>query len=49
MVCFISLNEIIYLSSKLRYSGRKGFVKIPLTDSFQIDTREDLDLIRKLI
>ena len=37
------------LTSKLRYSGRKGFVKIPLTDSFQIDTREDLDLIRKLI
>jgi N-acylneuraminate cytidylyltransferase len=37
------------LTSKLRYSGRKGFVKIPLTDSFQVDTREDLDLIRKLI
>ena len=37
------------LTSKLRYSGRKGFVKIPLVNSFQVDTREDLDLIRKLI
>lgn len=37
------------LSSKLRYSGRKGIVEIPLTDSFQVDSKEDLELIRKII
>jgi len=35
--------------TKLRYGGRKGFVKIPLIDSFQVDTEEDLDLIGSLI
>ena len=37
------------LKTELRYGGRKGFIKIPLRDSFQVDTQEDLDLIRKLI
>lgn len=37
------------LETELRYGGRKGFIKIPLIDSFQVDTQEDLDLIRKLI
>ena len=37
------------LETELRYGGRKGFIKIPLRDSFQVDTQEDLDLIRKLI
>jgi len=36
------------LTSKLRYSGKIGVVKIPLIDSFQIDTIEDLELIKKL-
>jgi hypothetical protein len=35
--------------SNLRYSGRKGIVEIPLTDSFQVDSEEDLELIRKII
>lgn len=37
------------ISSELRYSGNIGVVEIPLKDSFQIDTIEDLDLIEKLI
>lgn len=32
----------------LRYGGNIGFVKIPLRDSFQVDSKEDLDLIRDL-
>ena len=34
--------------SKLRYSGNIGIVEIPLIDSFQVDTYEDLELIRKI-
>jgi len=37
------------LSSKLRYSGNMGVVEIPLMDSFQVDNKEDLELIRKII
>ena len=35
--------------SKLRFSGRIGFVKIPLKRSFQVDTLDDLDLLEKLL
>ena len=37
------------IASELRYSGDIGIVEIPLKDSFQIDTMEDLDLIQKLL
>jgi len=37
------------LESKLRYGGKMGIVKIPLYDSFQIDSSEDLELIKKII
>tara|TARA_B100001750_G_C15453203_1_gene570111 strand:- start:717 stop:1358 length:642 start_codon:yes stop_codon:yes gene_type:complete len=37
------------LKSKLRYSGKIGVIEIPLKDSFQIDTPEDLALIKKLM
>ena len=37
------------LESKLRYSGKIGVVEMPLSRSFQIDTKEDLELIEKLI
>ena len=37
------------LTSKLRYSGRIGVVEIPLKDSFQVDSLEDLELIRRLL
>lgn len=45
---YITTRESL-LSSKLRYSGRIGVVEIPLIDSFQIDTMEDLELIKKLL
>ena len=37
------------LQSKLRYSGKIGFVEIPLSRSFQIDTLDDLNLINTII
>ena len=37
------------LTSKLRYSGRMGIVKINQKDGFEIDTLEDLELIRGLM
>jgi len=37
------------LKSQLRYGGKIGVVKIPLCDSFQIDSNEDLELIQKII
>ena len=37
------------LESKLRYSGRIGVVDIPLIDSFQVDTMDDLKLINKIL
>ena len=37
------------LMSKLRYSGKIGVVEIPLHDSFQIDSEDDLMLIRRLM
>ncbi|MAF24440.1 acylneuraminate cytidylyltransferase [bacterium] len=37
------------LDSGLRYSGKMGVVEMPALRSFQIDTTEDLDLIRKIM
>ena len=37
------------LQSKLRYSGKIGFVEMPLSRSFQIDTLDDLNLINTII
>ena len=37
------------LKSKLRYSGKIGFVEMPLSRSFQIDTIDDLNLINTII
>ena len=37
------------LSSGLRYSGKMGVVQIDFKDSFEIDTLEDLELVRKLL
>ena len=37
------------LSSKLRYSGKIGIAEMPMSRSFQVDTIEDLELIRKLV
>ena len=45
---YIASRQIIK-QKKLRYGGRIGMVKIPLKNSFQLDSKEDLDLLRKLI
>ena len=45
---YITSRQQLY-KSKLRYSGRIGIVPVPLYDSIQIDTKEDLALIKKLI
>ena len=37
------------LESKLRYSGKIGIVEMPMHRSFQIDTWDDLQLVRKLL
>ena len=37
------------LKSNLRYSGKIGVVEMPLGESFQIDTMEDLNFIKKII
>tara|TARA_B100000287_G_C20434276_1_gene702859 strand:+ start:204 stop:836 length:633 start_codon:yes stop_codon:yes gene_type:complete len=49
-------NGMMYISTKkdllkykLRYSGKVGYVKIPLCDSFQLDSYEDLYLLRRLL
>ena len=49
-------NGMFYITSKYlleknknRYSGKIGFYEIPLCDSFQIDSYEDLDLVRKIM
>ena len=37
------------LKNKLRYGGKIGVVEIPIKDSFQVDSPDDLDLVEKLI
>ncbi len=38
-----------FLKSGIRYGGRIGIVEMPLERSFQIDTYEDLQLIKKIL
>ena len=37
------------LKSKIRYSGKIGYIEMPLYRSFQVDTKDDLQLIEKLL
>jgi len=37
------------LKSKLRYSGKIGFIEMKFSESFQVDTMDDLELIKKII
>ena len=37
------------LNSRLRYGNKIGYIEMPLYRSFQIDTIEDLELIKKLL
>lgn len=45
---YVTKREML-LESKLRYSGKIGISEIPLADSFQVDNKQDLDLIRKML
>jgi CMP-N,N'-diacetyllegionaminic acid synthase len=46
---FYITTKTALLSSKLRYSGKLGVIEMPFYRSFQIDTHEDLYLIKKLL
>ena len=37
------------LESKLRYGGRIGYIEMPLYRSFQIDTYDDIELVKKIL
>jgi CMP-N-acetylneuraminic acid synthetase len=45
---YITTKEAL-LKSQCRYSGKIGMVEMPFYRSFQIDTLEDLELIKKLL
>jgi len=38
-----------FQKSSLRYSGKIGIVEMPFSRSFQVDTKDDLSLIKRLI
>ena len=38
-----------FLKSGIRYGGKRGIVKMPFDRSFQVDTYEDLEIIKKLL
>ena len=46
---FYITHKNILTQNKLRYGGKMGFIEIPLYDSFQVDSKEDLELVRKII
>lgn len=37
------------LASKLRYSGKIGIVEMPMSKSYQVDTYDDLEIIKKFL
>ena len=45
---YITTRESL-LKSNLRYSGKLGIVEMPISRSFQIDSTDDIKLIRKLL
>ena len=46
---FYVIKKEILLKNKFRLGGKIGYVEIPLIDSFQIDSYEDLKLVEKLM
>ena len=46
---FYITSKSFLLKNKNRYGGKMGIVKIPLRKSFQIDTIEDVDLVKRLL
>tara|TARA_R110000824_G_scaffold204469_8_gene389197 strand:- start:612 stop:1253 length:642 start_codon:yes stop_codon:yes gene_type:complete len=47
-MCYITKKDCL-LTSGLRYSGKMGVIEIDFKDSFEIDTFEDVELIKKLL
>ena len=45
---FVTTKENL-LRSRMRYSGEIGFVKMPFSESFDINSYDDLNLIKKLL
>ena len=45
---YISTREQL-LSSRLRYGGKIGYLEMPLYRSFQIDTEDDIELVKKIL
>jgi CMP-N-acetylneuraminic acid synthetase len=45
---YITKRECL-IKSGLRYSGKMGIVNMPIYRSFQLDTLEDLELMRRLL
>jgi N-acylneuraminate cytidylyltransferase len=45
---FITTKKAL-IKSKRRYSGRIGMVEMPFSKSFEIDTMDELNLIRKIL
>jgi len=46
---FYITSKKMLLKSKLRYCGKIGVVEMPFAKSFQIDTFEDLNLVKQII
>lgn len=46
---FYITKKSLLLESKLRYCGKIGVVEMPMLQSFQVDTLEDLELIKKIL
>tara|TARA_B110000116_G_scaffold29272_1_gene22053 strand:- start:1577 stop:2215 length:639 start_codon:yes stop_codon:yes gene_type:complete len=38
-----------FLQSGIRYGGKMGIVELPISRSFQIDTYEDLEILKKIL
>jgi len=45
---YITTKEFLF-ENKNRYGGKIGYVEIPLSRSFQVDSQEELDLIGRLL
>ena len=46
---FYIITKEQFLKSGIRYGGRQGIVEMPFYRSFQVDTYEDLEIIKKLL
>ena len=49
MVPFLLQRLIVFLKSKSRISGKIGFYTMPLENSYNIDSHDDLKLIQRFL